>query len=56
MNLNSFYYTMNKDTVFIKVQYKKNASYVYPHFDSGLSALTVTLTEPNLVRLEEILG
>lgn len=53
INLNSFYYTINKETLFVKVPYKRNVSFVYPHFDNGLGAITV----PNgsLVRLEEIL-
>lgn len=52
LNMNSFYYTLTKETVFVKAVYKKNASYIYPHFDSGLCALTVMLSEPKIIQLD----
>jgi len=53
--MNSFYYTVTKDTIFVRVPYKKNISYIYPHFDNGLSSLTVGISDPNIGKLEEIL-
>lgn len=53
--MNSFYYTLTKETIFVKVVYKRNVSYVYPHFDSGLCAFTVALTEAKITQLDEIL-
>ena len=55
LNMNSFYYTLTRETIFVKVIYKKNVSYVYPHFDSGLCALTVPLPEARIIQLDEIL-
>jgi hypothetical protein len=55
LNMNSFYYTLNKETIFVKVAYKKNVSYVYPHFDSGLCALTVPFPEPKIEVLDQLL-
>jgi len=53
--MNSFYYTIIKDTIFVKVPYKKNISYVFPHFDNGLISLTVETSSTNIGQLDEIL-
>jgi hypothetical protein len=41
INLNSFYYTLNKGVIFARLEYDDTVSYVFPHFDNGLSALTI---------------
>jgi hypothetical protein len=41
INLNSFYYTIHKDIVFIKLVYEDTISYLFPHFDKGLSSITI---------------
>jgi hypothetical protein len=39
----------------VKVPYKKNISYVFPHFDNGMISLTVGISNTNIGLLDEIL-
>lgn len=41
LNLNSFYYSLSKGLVFIKLIYEDTVSYLFPHFDNGFSSITV---------------
>lgn len=41
INLNSFYYTLNKSITFAKIEYDDTVSYLFTHFDNGLSSLTL---------------
>ena len=56
MNLNSFYYTLNKEVLFAKVEYEDTISYLFPHFDNGLSSITIIKSAPYLHNFEEILS
>ena len=41
INMNSFYYTLRKDIPFVKLVYDETVSYLFPHFDNGLSTITI---------------
>lgn len=41
INMNSFYYTLNKSIVFAKLTFDETVSYIFPHFDNGLSSFTI---------------
>ena len=45
MNLNSFYYTLNNSVVFVRLTYDDTVSYLFPHFDTGLSSITLLKNE-----------
>ena len=55
INLNSFYYTLTKNTHFVRLVYDDTMSYLFPHFDNGLSSLTLLKASPLLHNFEEIL-
>ena len=40
MNINSFYYTLSKSASFTKIRYDDTVSYIFSHFENGLSSLT----------------
>ena len=40
LNLNSFYYGIQPNTYFIKKEYPDTTAYIFPHFDTGLSAIS----------------
>lgn len=42
INLNSFYYGIQPNIHFIKVVYPDTIAYLFPHFDNGLSAISVS--------------
>jgi hypothetical protein len=48
INLNSFYYTLNKSITFAKIVYDDTISYIFPHFDNGLSSITLPKNDTNL--------
>lgn len=56
LNLNSFYYTLNKEVLFARIQYDDTISYLFPHFDSGLSSVTILTNSPHVHNFEEILS
>ena len=51
INLNSFYYTLNKSIVFIKLEYPDTISYLFPHFDNGMSSITLPVGSPHIHNL-----
>jgi len=54
INLNSFYYGIQATTFFIKVVYSETTSYIFPHFENGLSAISIP-TEPTFTQaLDEL--
>lgn len=55
INLNSFYYTLNKSVAFIKIVYDDTVSYLFPHFDTGLSSITLLKNSPMVNNFDEIL-
>lgn len=55
LNLNSFYYTIRNDLVFIKLVYEDTVSYVFPHFDNGMSSITMPIAFKEQDQLDEIL-
>jgi hypothetical protein len=56
INMNSFYYTLRKEITFIKLVYDQSVSYLFPHFENGLSAISLPKNSPSISNLEEILG
>jgi hypothetical protein len=40
----------------VKVAYEDTVSYVFPHFESGLSAISLLKTSPAIHNLDEILS
>jgi hypothetical protein len=56
LNLNSFYYTVNKATTFAKLEYTETVSYIFPHFDNGLSSITLLKSDPHIPSLEETIS
>ena len=55
INMNSFYYTLNKAVAFAKIQYDDTVSYIFPHFDSGLSALTLIKNPETIHNFQEVI-
>jgi hypothetical protein len=53
--MNSFYYTLRKEIVFVKIPYEHSVSYLFPHFENGLSAISLPITSPSIHNLEEVL-
>lgn len=53
--MNSFYYTLRKDIIFIKITYEQSVSYLFPHFENGLSAISLPINSPSIHNLEEVL-
>lgn len=41
LNINSFYYTLSKSDTFARLEFDYSVSYVFSHFDNGLSAITL---------------
>lgn len=56
INMNSFYYTLRKEITFVKIIYEQSVSYLFPHFQNGLSCISLPKTSPSIHNLEEILG
>ncbi len=56
INMNSFYYTLRKEIVFVKLIYDQSVSYLFPHFENGLSTISLPVTSPSIHNLEEILA
>lgn len=56
INLNSFYYSLTKSVTFVKIVYGDSVSYLFPHFDNGLSSLTMAANATTLHNLDEILS
>jgi hypothetical protein len=56
INLNSFYYTLNKNVIFARLQYDDTVSYLFPHFDNGLSSLTILKSPEKVHNFEEIIS
>ena len=54
-NINSFYYTLNKDVTFARIEYEDTVSYLFPHFDNGLSSVTLLKSSPAIYSFEEII-
>lgn len=54
--MNSFYYTLRKEIVFVKINYEQTISYLFPHFENGLSAISLPRNSPSVHNLEEILA
>lgn len=56
INLNSFYYGIHPDIYFLRLVYTDTVAYVFPHFDQGLSALSLLANSPHIHALDEILS
>lgn len=56
LNLNSFYYTLNKSVIFLKIVYHDTISYLFPHFDNGISSITILKSSPHVHNFEEVLA
>jgi hypothetical protein len=56
MNFNSFYYTLNKSVIFAKLEYDDTVSYLFPHFDNGLSSATLLKNDVNIHNFEEVIS
>jgi hypothetical protein len=56
INLNSFYYGIHKDIFFVKMIYDDTVSYLFPHFENGLSSITLLTTSPHIHSLDSILS
>ena len=41
INMNSFYYTLRKEITFVKIVYDQSITYLFPHFENGLSAISI---------------
>lgn len=48
LNINSFYYGIQPNTTFIRCVYQDTMAYVFPHFDNGLSAISLQKTAKDL--------
>lgn len=55
INLNSFYYTLNKNVTFVRLVYDDTVSYLFPHFDTGMSSLTLLKNDAVVHNFEEVL-
>lgn len=56
LNIGSFYYGIHKNVYFVRVHYEGTVSYVFPHFEHGLSALSLLADSPAIANFEEILS
>lgn len=56
INMNSFYYTLRKEITFVKIVYEQSVSYLFPHFQNGLSCISLPKTSSSIHNLEEVLG
>ena len=56
LNLNSFYYGIHPDSYFIKVPYFDTVAYVFPHFENGLSAISVLANCELIPQFDALLG
>jgi hypothetical protein len=52
INLNSFYYGINPDLYFIRLPYPDTVAYVFPHFENGLSAISLRADSPEIHNLD----
>lgn len=48
INMNSFYYTLRKEIVFVKLCYDETISYLFPHFENGLSTISLPKNSPQI--------
>lgn len=51
INLNSFYYGIQHNIHFVKAEYSDTISYVFPHFENGLSSISI----PPITELVQVL-
>ena len=56
LNLNSFYYGIQPALYFIKVNYSDTIAYVFPHFDNGLSSISIRKDATELPLFDQILS
>lgn len=56
INLNSFYYTLNRSVIFARLEYADTVSYLFPHFDNGLSSITIVKKDEAVHNFEEIIS
>ena len=56
INIGSFYYGIHKNLYFVKVTYQDTVAYVFPHFENGLSAISLLADCPWIHNFEEILS
>ena len=56
LNLNSFYYGIQPNLTFIKCHYQDTIAYVFPHFENGLSSISVRRESPDLLLLDQVLS
>lgn len=56
INLNSFYYTLNRSVIFARLEYADTVSYLFPHFDNGLSSITLIKKDEIIHNFEEIIS
>jgi hypothetical protein len=56
INLNSFYYGIQANTFFIKVVYPDTIAYIFPHFEQGLSSISIPTNPAFMEPLDQLLG
>ena len=56
LNINSFYYTLTKSVTFAKIQFEDTVSYLFSHFNHGLSTITLPKNNEVIGRFEEIIS
>lgn len=56
INIGSFYYGIHQNIYFVKVVYEDTISYVFPHFENGLSAISLLADSPSIANFEEIIS
>ena len=52
--MNSFYYGIQPNSFFIKIMYPDTVSYVFPHFENGLSAISVPTKPEFILAFDEV--
>lgn len=56
LNIGSFYYGIHQNIYFVRVTYDSTVSYIFPHFENGLSALSILAESANRADFEEVLA
>ena len=56
LNINSFYYGIQPNITFVRCVYQDTVAYVFPHFDNGLSAISLRPDSKELPLFEQALS
>ncbi len=56
LNINSFYYTLTKSILFVKLEFEDSVSYIFSHFDNGMSSITFSKNDEIVHNFDEIIS